>query len=151
MVEPSSRSPLAFMTLVFVLTLPFLVIGHVTGLELFPSLPVSALGAICPLVAAAILVVKESGTAGVTELLKLSFDFRRIESKIWYLPSLLLIPSLALLAYALMRMLGVPLPAPVVPIVLAFALFFAFFIGALGGSWAGLATPLNRYSTAGTH
>jgi len=141
MVEPASRSPFAFMTLVFALTLPFLVIGQMTGLELFPSLPVSALGAICPLVAAAILVGKESGTEGVTELLKRSFDFGRIESKIWYLPTLLLIPGLALVAYALMRMLGVPLPAPVVPILLAVTLFFVFFIGALGEElgWSGYA------------
>ena len=82
MVELSSRSPLAFVTLVFALTLPFLLIGQVTGLELFPGLPVSALAAICPLVAAAILVARESGPAGVTELLKRSSDFRRIDRKI---------------------------------------------------------------------
>lgn len=147
MVESSSRSPLAFVTLVFALTLPFLLIGQVTGLELFPGLPVSALAAICPLVAAAILVARESGPAGVTELLKRSFDFRRIDKKIWYLPTLLLIPGLTLLAYALMRMLGVPLPAPDVPVLMGFALFLAFFIGALGEElgWSGYAIdPLQQ-------
>ena len=141
MVELSSRSPLAFVTLVFALTVPFLLIGQVTGLELFPGLPVSALAAICPLVAAAILVARESGPAGVTELLKRSFDFRRIDKKIWYLPTLLLIPSLTLLAYVLMRMLGVALPAPDLPVLLGFALFLAFFIGALGEElgWSGYA------------
>ena len=141
MVEPPSRSPLAFILLVFALTLPFLAIGAVTGFELRPGLPVSALGAACPAVAALILVVRESGTAGVGELLKRSFDFRRIEAKIWYLPTLLLIPGLTLLAYVLMRVLGVPLPVPVVPVLLVLTLFLTFFVGALGEElgWSGYA------------
>lgn len=141
MVEPPSRSPLAFILLVFALTVPFLVVGAVTGFDLLPGLPLAAFGTVCPVVAAVILVVKESGAAGVRQLLKRSFDFRRIETKIWYLPTLLLIPGLMLLAYVLMRMLGVPLPAPVVPVLLALALFFAFFIGALGEElgWSGYA------------
>ena len=75
------------------------------------------------------------------EPLKRSFDFRRIEAKIWYLPTLLLIPGVALLAYVLMRVVGVPLPVPVVPVLLVFALFLAFFIGALGEElgWSGYA------------
>ena len=146
-VEPPTRSPLAFILLVFALTLPFLLIGAVTGFELLPGLPVSALGTVCPVVAAVILVVKESGMVGVGELLGRAFDFRRIESKIWYLPTLLLIPSLMLLAYVLMRVLGLPLPATVVPVLLMLALFFTFFIGALGEElgWSGYATdPLQH-------
>ena len=146
-VEPPTRSPLAFILLVFALTLPFLLIGAVTGFELLPGLPVSALGTVCPVVAAVILVVKESGMVGAGELLGRAFDFRRIESKIWYLPTLLLIPSLMLLAYVLMRVLGLPLPATVVPVLLMLALFFTFFIGALGEElgWSGYATdPLQH-------
>jgi uncharacterized protein len=92
-------------------------------------------------VAAVILVVKESGTAGAKELLSRSFDFRRIGTKIWYLPTLLLTPGLMLVAYVLMLVLGVALPRPVVPVLLALALFFVFFIGALGEElgWSGYA------------
>ena len=45
------------------------------------------------------------------------------------------------LAYALMRILGVPLPAPVVPVFVALALFLASFVGALGEElrWSGYA------------
>ena len=50
MVEPPSRSPLAFILLVFALTLPFLAIGAATGFELRPGLPVAALGTVCPVV-----------------------------------------------------------------------------------------------------
>ena len=147
MVQATGTSPVAFVALVFVLTLPFLLLSQLTGLELFPSLPVSALATICPFLAAAILIVRESGAAGVTDLLRRSFDYRRIEAKIWYLPTLLLIPSLTLVSYALMRGLGVSLPDPVVPILLAGALSLAFFIGALGEElgWSGYATePLQE-------
>ncbi len=141
MVEPPSRSPLAFILLVFALTVPFLVVGALTGFDLLPGLPLAAFGVVCPAVAAVILVVKQSGTAAAKELLSRSFDFRRIESKIWYLPTLLLIPGLMLLAYVMMRMLGMPLPPPVMPSLLALALFFVFFIGALGEElgWSGYA------------
>lgn len=142
MVEPPSRSPLAFVLLVFTLLLPFLVIGAMTDLELLPGLSVSAVGALCPLAAAVILVTKESGTKGVRELLRRSFDFRRIEKKIWYLPALLLVPTVTLHAYLMMYLLGVPLPNPVLPGLLTLTLLLTFFIGALGEElgWSGYAT-----------
>jgi len=39
--------------------------------------------AFCPLIAALILVYRQDKTTGVTELLKRSFDYRRIRAKIW--------------------------------------------------------------------
>jgi uncharacterized protein len=50
------RSPLTFFLLVFALSVPFWLMGAVTGLELLPGLPVSSLMACCPLLAALILV-----------------------------------------------------------------------------------------------
>lgn len=59
------RSPLAFITLVFALSVPFWLLAALTDLELLPGLPVSALMLVCPGIAAAILVHRETGVRGV--------------------------------------------------------------------------------------
>jgi membrane protease YdiL (CAAX protease family) len=81
-----------------------------------PGIPVSALGFVCPVTAAVILVWRESGAAGVRALLERSFDYRRIPSKLWYAPVLLLMPAVTVL-------------------------FLIFFIAALGEElgWSGYA------------
>lgn len=79
-------SPLSFFALVLVLSLPFWLLGAATDLQFMPGLPVSALMAFCPMAAALILVHQDSGAAGVTGLLRRSFDFKRITEKRWYLP-----------------------------------------------------------------
>ena len=119
MIAARPRSPLKFFLLVFALSVPFWLIGAMTRLELLPGLPVSSLGAFCPLLAALILVYRENKTAGVTELLKRSFDYKRIRAKVWYIPILLLMPGVMVLSYGLMRLLGLPLPNPHYPAVLA--------------------------------
>lgn len=110
-----SRSPLTFFLLVFVLSLPFWLIGTVTGLQLLPGLPVSALMVVCPAMAASILVYQENKTAGVIELLKRSFDYKRISAKVWYAPIVLLMPGVTVLTYGLMRLMRFSLPAPAIP------------------------------------
>lgn len=87
----SRRSPFQFFLLVFVLSIPFWLIGAVTRLQLLPSLPVSSL------MAALILVYRENKTAGMIALLKRSFDYKRISAKIWYAPIILLMPGVMVL------------------------------------------------------
>ena len=72
-------------------------------------------------------------------LLKRSFDYDRIRSKVWYAPVLLLMPGVMILSYGLMRLMGVPLPTPRFPVLAALAMFLAFFIAALGEElgWSG--------------
>jgi uncharacterized protein len=94
---------------VFALSIPFWLIGAVTGLQLLPGLPVSSLMICGPLIAALILVYRENRTAGVTELLKRSFDYKRIRAKVWYAPIVLLMPGVMVLSYGLMRLMGSPL------------------------------------------
>src|SRR5688500_12711930 len=91
------RSPLQFFAWVFALSLPFWGIQAVTGGELWPRLPVSALQAVCPLMAASILMYQESKAQGVRELLQRPFDYRRIGVSVWYIPLLLLAPGLTVL------------------------------------------------------
>ncbi len=136
-----SRSPLHFFLLVFSLSAPFWLIGAMTRLQLLPGVPVSSLAAFCPLMAALILVFRANKTAGVTELLKRSFDYKRIRAKVWYVPIVLLMPAVNVLSYALMRWMGWPLPAPQFPVLGALAMFLAFFVAALGEElgWSGYA------------
>jgi len=53
--------------------------------------------------AAAILVYRTNGRVGVVALLKRSFDFKRVRAKIWYVPTILLMPGIMALSYAVMR------------------------------------------------
>ena len=142
MIASRSRSPLKFIILVFALSVPFWLIGAVTRLQLIPGLSVSALGAFCPLMAALILVYRENKTAGMNELLKKSFDYRRIRAKVWSAPIILLMPAVMAVAYGLTHWLGSPLPAPQVPVLTVLGLFLAFFVGALGEElgWSGYVT-----------
>ena len=147
----SKRSPLAFFALVFGLSLPFWLMGAATDLQWMPGLSVSALAAFCPMVAALILVHRERRTAGVVELLRRSFDFKRIEAKRWYLPILLLMAGVNVAVYGLMRWLDMPLQAPQFEVLAAALMWLAFFVGALGEElgWSGYATdPMQARWTA---
>ncbi len=125
--------------LVFALSLPFWLAGALTTLKLLPGVPVSSLMFFCPATAALILVYRRNKTAGVTELLKRSFDYRRIKARIWYAPVILLMPGIMVFSYGLMRLMGVALPTPQFTVLAALALFLAFFISALGEElgWTG--------------
>lgn len=116
-------------------------------IQLLPGLPLSALGALAPTLAAAILVYKNDRLAGVWRLLQRSFDFKRVTNKAWFLAFILVNPVIDALAYAIMRAVGEFLPYPA-PLTLAiFPIFVFFFIGALGEEigWSGFATePLVR-------
>lgn len=140
-------SPLEFFVLVFVLSIPFWLIGALSPLQLLPGLPVSSLAVFCPLIAASILIYREHKTDGVAALFKRSFDYKRIKAKIWYLPTILLIPGIAVLAYFGMRLAGMPLPKPEFPVLEALAMFLLFFIAGLGEElgWMGYAfSPLQE-------
>jgi uncharacterized protein len=135
------RSFLKFFLLVFALTAPFWVIGAVTGLQLLPGVPVAALMFVCPVLAAIILVYQESKLAGVKALLMRSFDYKRIAAKIWFVPILFLLPVIAVLSFVVVRVMGVPIPAPHIAILATLELLALFFVAALGEElgWSGYA------------
>lgn len=135
-------SPLLFFILIFVLSVPFWLVGAVTSSEVLPGLPMSSFMWVCPVMAATIVVYREKKTAGVIELLRRSFDYQRIRPKAWYVPLVLLMPAVTFLAYGLMRLMGRPLPIPQFPGLAAPALFFALFIPALCEElgWSGYIT-----------
>ncbi len=139
--EAQPRSPLKYFGLTLALTIPFWVAGALTHFQFLPGLPVSTLALVCPLVAASILIYRESGLEGVATLLKRAFDFRRVTAKIWYVPAILLMPGIMAVSYVAMRSMGEPLPAPQISITTTLVLFAVFFVSAIGEElgWSGYA------------
>lgn len=144
---PRQRSPLLFVALVFALSVPIWFLGAKYRIEILPGLPLGAIMVVCPLAASLILIARERGRAGVVAHLARLFDHRNIVPKGWYLPILLLPPAIAILSYAVMRALGLPLPPVQLSLTAAFALFVLFFISALceESGWSGyLIDPLQE-------
>jgi membrane protease YdiL (CAAX protease family) len=142
------RSPLTFFVLVFALALPFWLLGALIKHVPLPiNLPVSALQFVCPLIAAVILVSREEQPGGVKRLLKRAFDVKRIKHKIWYVPIIFLMPLIMVLSYGVMLLLGRPLPAPSIPLLLIPIFFVVFFLPATCEEvgWTGYVTdPLQE-------
>ncbi len=142
----TQRSPWLFFALVFVLAAPLWLVGGLTdqGLltDLGINLPLSALIFVCPLLAALILAYRDEELTGVIRLLQRIFDAQRIKPALWYAPIMLLLPTLYALSYAIQRLLGVPLPAPQISLVILPVLFGLFFITAMCEEvgWTGYAT-----------
>jgi membrane protease YdiL (CAAX protease family) len=158
MADTSAKEiPWSFFGLLVLLSLPFWVIGA-TSRGFLPKslpldLPVSALMAVNPCIAAAVLTFRERGWEGVRTLLRRAVDFPRIRSKIWYLPMLVLWPTTMVLAYAGMRLMGTSLPEPKIPVSMIPILGLAFALSAAGEElgWQGYAfAPLqNRWNALG--
>jgi len=97
--------------------------------------------ALAPIAAALLLTYRENGWDGAKKLLGRAFDFKRIVRKIWYAPTLFLLPFVFFLALGLMVLIGKPIPAAQFPVVVLPVLFIAFFIMAIGEEvgWMGYA------------
>ena len=139
------KSPFKFIAFVYVLSIPFWVIGALTestDTTARANLPVSALMAVCPVVAALIFIFREEGSGGAKRLLARIFDYKRIDRKIWYVPIFLLMPVVAILAYMVMRVASLPLPQNIyLPFKILPIFFVVFFAGAAGEElgWSGYA------------
>ena len=140
-----------FFVLVFILFIPFWILEAIHPVELLPSLPISALAAFMPAVAALILTHKQNGLDGVHRLLQRSFDFKRIKNISWFLLILLINPAIALLAYAIMRVTGMLVPEVTPWTLNVIPLFIILFIAALGEEigWTAYVTEplLERWGT----
>lgn len=136
------RSLWTFFLLVIALSIPFWSFGFVDNFNLLPGLPVAALSAVCPGTAAAILMYRRHGWAGVVGLLKRSYDYRRVTQKAWFAPTVLIMPIVMILSFVLMRLDGIMVPAPDFSVLTVVALCAVFFVGAVGEElgWTAYAT-----------
>ena len=123
-----------FFVLVFALTTPLWALSTMVKAGGLPdNLPVTDIGAtFVPLIAASILVYQEEKFDGVKRLLSKTFDYKRIEQKIWYLPIIFLMPVLYIFTYGIMRLIGLPVPVKWDIPLLTPLIFLAFFIAAAG-------------------
>jgi membrane protease YdiL (CAAX protease family) len=133
--KANQQFPAKYFVLVLVFSLPFWLLGEVANRFLPDSmpinLPISSLMAVCPLLAAAVMKSREGGTSAVFQLLRRSFDFRRIKRVAWYLPTLLLMPAIMILEFALLRLLRIPLPDLQWPVLMLPVFAIMFFAAAL--------------------
>jgi membrane protease YdiL (CAAX protease family) len=143
--RPEKRSVATFFLLVFLFAIPFWLISAVAEQflpgEMPTDLPISSLMACSPIIAAIVLVRRGEGSEGVKTLLRRAFDYKRIKGKTWYVPIVLLWPAMMVLEYGLMKLMGVPLPDPRLPVLMLPISFAVFFIAALGEEvgWQGYA------------
>jgi uncharacterized protein len=132
-----------FFALLVLLSIPFWLLGAVAQdfvRQKIPiDLPISALMAFNPLLAALILVYRQHGPDGAKALLRRAVDFGKIERKIWYVPVIFLWPVAMVLTYEIMRLTGAPLPEPRVSVMAVAVLFVMFVAGAAGEElgWSG--------------
>jgi len=151
MQSKSKSTVIPFFMLVFLLFIPFLILGKFYPVELLPGLPISALGAFTPALAALILTYRQNGLSDLLQLLGRSFDFKRIKNPLWLLLILLINPVIAVFAYGIMRVTGVPLLDSTPWTFAILPLLILLFIAALGEEigWTGYATEplLQRWGT----
>ncbi len=140
-----SKFPLAFFVLVFLFAIPSYILVALASNNIV-STPEMAffflpIGVFAPITAALVLTFKENGWEGAKKLLGRAFDLRRIVRKIWYAPTLFLLPFVFILSLGLMVLIGKPIPAAQFPVVALPVLLIAFFIMALGEEvgWMGYA------------
>ncbi len=129
-----------YFLLVFVISIPFWLFGG-NRLPLPVNLPVSSLMFICPALAALILSYRNAGRDGMKELLRKIFSSPNTKKGIWYLPALLLMPTIYFLSYVIMRWTGMPLPDARIPLMAVPVFFIMYFITAIGEElgWMGYA------------
>jgi len=81
-----------------------------------------------PMVAALILTFREGGRVGTIALLRRTYDVGKIKPRIWFLPMLLVYPSIGFINYLIIRQAGVNIPPPVFSWGVLFSYCTVFFM-----------------------
>ncbi|GGM72287.1 hypothetical protein GCM10010106_18270 [Thermopolyspora flexuosa] len=139
-------SALRFFALVFVLSLPLWLLGHLAnqaGAARPYDLPVSSLMAFCPVIAALVLLPRGE------RLPLLRRSVARFRPGRWYVAAVLLMPGVFAASYVVLRLAGRPLPEPRITWAMVPVLIVMFLVAAVGeeAGWMGYAADrmLARY------
>jgi CAAX protease family protein len=107
------RSLVSFVLLECMLSVPFWGIGALAQAHVIPDRVLfRASWSLTPMMAAAILVYRENGAAGVRQLFRRIVDYARIRAKIWYLAVFLAGPIIVFVQYGLALWSGQQVPPP---------------------------------------
>jgi uncharacterized protein len=141
----NTRSAGQFFALVLILSPPFYALG-MTGaaLPFAEALPISALMAMVPMLAAGVLVYRQGGLPLVGQFFRQAVDFRSVPNAWWVLAALAVMPVAFGLTIGLLWLSGAVLPAlHLFPASTILGSFMMFFIGAAGEElgWQGYAYP----------
>ena len=128
-----------YFALVTLLAIPFWALGAFVDLDLLPGLPIAALAAVTPTLAAALLVGVDSGLAKIIEFLGRAMDARG--AGWWVFLATIINPLLFGLAFAASHFCGADIPAPTWSVGSIFVLFVIFLPVALleEVGWSGYA------------
>jgi membrane protease YdiL (CAAX protease family) len=132
------------------LSIPFWVLGAIYDLELFPGFKLFQLPLGLPAVAALLLFYKDRGVSGVTMLLRRTYDIRKISSPIWFIPILLVYPSIGLINYSILLLSGSDAPPlhTSLTVLLGYSTVFFMTYGEELGLTGYLIDPLQRRMSA---
>lgn len=139
------ESPGRFFLLVLAVSIPFWVVDGVSGgrPDWLPiNLPLSALMAVVPALAALVLTYWKAGAGAARSLALRAFDIRKAALG-WLLLALLLYPLALLVEYLVLLLAGRALPDPAFEPVTMIVFLVLFFVGGVGEElgWQGYAYP----------
>ena len=139
------RAAASFFGLVLLLSLPFYAVGLLhLALPFAAALPLSALMAIVPMIAALALVAYNKSALAAGKLFTSAFRFRLIPSVWWAVIASIFMPAAFALTAGMVWLSGTALPTlDLLPLSAIIPAFVLFFIGAVGEElgWQGYAYP----------
>jgi hypothetical protein len=106
------RSLARYFLLLFGLCIPVWTLGAIFDVELFPGLKLFQAGLAMPMIASLLLTYRERGWAGISALLRRTYDVGKIKPRVWILPMLLVFPSFGSFNYLVVRAGGAEVASP---------------------------------------
>lgn len=147
------RSVFRYVLLLFALCIPVWVIGAMWDIELFPGFKLFQAGLAMPMVASLLLTYYERRWAGTAALLRRMYDIGQVRPRVWFLPILLVFPSVGAINYWVLRVTGADLPPPTFSLISVLAygtVFFMTYGEELGLTGYALDPLQERYSALST-
>jgi len=143
----------AFFGLLFLLSLPFWLLGAMADGALLPGLPISAFMVVCPVLAAGILCWRAGGSRSLWAFLQQATDWRKLPAWAWVV-AIGAMPFVMIIAALIQIATGADLPAPQWTVSQTLMLFALFLVAGIAEElgWTGYATRRigTSYGVVGT-